>query len=256
MRCSISGKFLPTDTRFNYVEGDIKSYGIYKITNQVNGKYYIGSCFGNNFKTRWQKHLQQLKKEYHPNKHLQYSFNKHGEDNFTFEILESLVRDKSLILSQEQKYLDTIVKDIKSYNFSTKAEGGASSRLSEKDCLDIVNYFLKDEIDSRQQVADKFNICVATVSKILTKKNYNSRNIDENLIEKCKLKGIKNVRTASSKHNISQRKLSNFQAYEMYCLSNYSGVTRNQLSKLYNVNPSTVGDIIKKRTYKNIHKLF
>lgn len=94
---------------------DMKQCGIYKITNKVNNKIYIGSvCTSstsnkkNNFRRRWQFHMNYLRKGKHSNPHLQYSFNKHGEDSFIFEIIE-VIEDKynvSLILDREQYYLD------------------------------------------------------------------------------------------------------------------------------------------------------
>ena len=63
----------------------MKKY-IYKITNLVNGKVYIGQTI--NKKDRWCSHKSKLKHNRHDNKHLQRAWNKYGKDNFTFEILE------------------------------------------------------------------------------------------------------------------------------------------------------------------------
>lgn len=60
--------------------------GIYKIENLINGKVYIGQSI--NIEERWQSHLRDLRKNKHHNQHLQYSFNKYLECNFTFEIIE------------------------------------------------------------------------------------------------------------------------------------------------------------------------
>lgn len=52
-----------------------KIAGIYKITNLVNGKMYIGesrNCF-----SRWQSHKRELKKGRHSNTHLQRAWNKY-----------------------------------------------------------------------------------------------------------------------------------------------------------------------------------
>lgn len=58
---------------------------IYKITNIINKKVYIGKSLT---KYRWKKHLWYLKMGTHINKHLQSSFNKYGIESFTFEIIE------------------------------------------------------------------------------------------------------------------------------------------------------------------------
>ena len=76
--------------------------GIYKITNKVNGKFYIGSSA--NINKRWGRHQHQLECGKHPNKHLQSSWNKHGANNFTFEVL--LEVKVELLLEKEQELLD------------------------------------------------------------------------------------------------------------------------------------------------------
>jgi group I intron endonuclease len=66
-----------------------KTNGIYKITNQKTGRFYIGRAEGKEgFYKRWYHHRWLLRKNNHENSYLQNSYNKHGEDFFTFEILE------------------------------------------------------------------------------------------------------------------------------------------------------------------------
>ena len=57
-----------------------KICGIYKITNKINGKCYIGQS--NDIIKRWKTEY----KWYHINSHLQSAFNKYGLENFDFEI--------------------------------------------------------------------------------------------------------------------------------------------------------------------------
>lgn len=80
------------------------SCGIYSITNNINGNFYIGSCI--NYKTRMKCHVNTLKKGRHCNIKLQRSFDKYGIDNFSFDFLEVVERDKSKIIEREQWYLD------------------------------------------------------------------------------------------------------------------------------------------------------
>lgn len=64
-----------------------KVSGIYTITNRVTGKLYIGESL--DIYRRWHdEHIPQLRKNRHYNKGLQNDFNKYGEENFSFEILE------------------------------------------------------------------------------------------------------------------------------------------------------------------------
>ncbi len=63
--------------------------GIYKITNRVTGRFYIGKSEGKKgFRKRWLSHRQELRRNVHGCSYLQNSYNKYGESCFTFEILE------------------------------------------------------------------------------------------------------------------------------------------------------------------------
>lgn len=62
--------------------------GIYKITNKIDGRSYIGRAI--NIGRRWNAHRGDLNKNIHRNRHLQNAWNKYGSQNFTFEILLDL----------------------------------------------------------------------------------------------------------------------------------------------------------------------
>lgn len=70
---------------YKYDGHSLKS-GIYKITNKLNGRIYIGSA--KLFKVRWNQHSSSLRSQKHQNKFLQADFNKCGEEAFVFEIVE------------------------------------------------------------------------------------------------------------------------------------------------------------------------
>lgn len=75
---------------------DLYKTGIYKITCLSNLKVYIGSACSTKdpskskrgFHVRWENHIRELTKNVHKNKPLQNAWNKYGEENFIFEILE------------------------------------------------------------------------------------------------------------------------------------------------------------------------
>ncbi len=60
---------------------------IYKIENTINGKVYIGQTRVG-FKKRVKEHLYGLRKNSHNNDYLQRAWNKYGEDNFNFSVVE------------------------------------------------------------------------------------------------------------------------------------------------------------------------
>lgn len=90
---------------FNHFNNISKTNGIYKITNIINGKFYIGSSVNCNL--RCKTHLRNLLQNKHINSKLQNSWNTYGKDNFNFEILES-IDSSSKLLEREQYYLDTL----------------------------------------------------------------------------------------------------------------------------------------------------
>lgn len=68
------------------------SIGIYKITNLLNGKVYIGQSV--DIEKRWSTHKAELKNNYHYNFHLQNAWNKYGEESFEFSVVEECDIDK------------------------------------------------------------------------------------------------------------------------------------------------------------------
>lgn len=66
--------------------------GIYKITNKVNGKVYIGKS--KDIKARWKKHIQRSKTSY---LHLYSAMRKYGLENFSFEVLFETARNDRLM---------------------------------------------------------------------------------------------------------------------------------------------------------------
>lgn len=81
-----------------------KICGVDKITNIINGKFYIGSS--NNIKNRWHQHKKKLNEGTHGNTHLQRAWDKYGCDNFIFEIIEEC--SPEVQFEREQYYLDTL----------------------------------------------------------------------------------------------------------------------------------------------------
>lgn len=78
--------------------------GIYKITNLITQDSYIGSSV--NIIQRKNKHFSDLNLNKHFSLHLQRSYNKHGKQNFSFEILAKA--PKEYLIKLEQWFLDKL----------------------------------------------------------------------------------------------------------------------------------------------------
>lgn len=86
--------------------------GIYKITNTINNKCYIGQSI--DVERRMNKHKIDLLNNKHGNEHMQNSFNKYGIDNFKFELL---------IECKAEELDEFEIKYIKEYNSTNRNLG-------------------------------------------------------------------------------------------------------------------------------------
>jgi group I intron endonuclease len=79
--------------------------GIYKITSRIKSeRCYIGS--GININRRWRDHINILRKGTHHSIKLQNHFNKYGESDLVFIIIEPCFNE--FLLIREQYYIDTL----------------------------------------------------------------------------------------------------------------------------------------------------
>jgi len=99
---------------------------IYKIINQVNDKFYIGST--NNQYERFRTHRNKLRNNKHHCAHLQAAWNTYGEEKFVFKVIDVLV-DEQLLQAAEDKWLVEWVGKAECYNHGLRSgapwRGGA-----------------------------------------------------------------------------------------------------------------------------------
>lgn len=103
--------------------------GIYRIVNLSTGKVYIGSAVS--ITRRWAQHKRELRKDIHGNEHLQRAWNKYGESDFNFQIIE-VFEDRTQLLSREQHWIDKCIQDEKGvFNIRVTAGSNLGNKLSE-----------------------------------------------------------------------------------------------------------------------------
>ncbi len=105
------------------------NFGIYGIVNKVNSKVYVGQT-SERFLRRYWHHQWKLRNGSHDNNYLQRAWNKYGEDNFCFIVIEN-VSDVSLLDELEIKYIDKYKKENKSYNMLLGGGGRRGFPISE-----------------------------------------------------------------------------------------------------------------------------
>lgn len=87
--------------------------GVYIIKNTVNNKCYIGSSI--NINKRFAAHKSKLRGNYHPNKFLQASWNKYGENVFEFKVLKECDHD---LAKEEQQLIDLYKSSDNNYGYN------------------------------------------------------------------------------------------------------------------------------------------
>lgn len=98
-----------------------KIAGIYKITNNITGDFYIGSS--KNIKQRWYIHKSPYTLKHHPNVKLYKAMAQYGRDNFTIDVIE----ETNNLREREQywiEYLKPVYNDrhADGYNIERKKE--------------------------------------------------------------------------------------------------------------------------------------
>ena len=113
----------------NKGDGDVSQNnisGIYKIENLVNGKIYVGQSV--NIKKRWKDHKYYLRHNLHQNRYIQRAWNKQGEENYSFSIIEEC--DKELLGEKESYYINLFKSNNFKFGYNCTS-GGENYTLTE-----------------------------------------------------------------------------------------------------------------------------
>lgn len=126
-------------------------HGIYQIRNKVNSKCYVGSS--TDIESRCKEHLYSLYRSDHPNRYLQHAWDKYGEKNFEFLIIEEQ-KDVLKLILREQYYIDELKPE---YNLSPTA-GSPLGYKHTKKVRDEMSQKLKESYtpERRQKISKAF----------------------------------------------------------------------------------------------------
>ena len=133
--------------------------GIYKVTNKVDNKIYVGCS--KNIEKRWTRHKSSCNNPNDRSYNTKFytAMREHGVDNFTFEVLEECSED--LLMQKEKQY----IKDLKAtddsigYNlsiggditgFDKSGENHGNHKLTEADVIEIRELYAKKEKAARE----------------------------------------------------------------------------------------------------------
>lgn len=136
--------------------------GIYGIQNKINGKIYIGKT-GMNFGDRWDSHKSLLRSGKHFNQHLQRAWNKYGEENFEFIVIEDCAVEE--LDDKERYYIELYRKNNLSYNLADGGNGGCflgkhlpeetKRKIGEKNRINMLGKKASEETKNKMSQAQK-----------------------------------------------------------------------------------------------------
>lgn len=135
---------------------------IYKITNQINGKCYIGQTIKSP-EDRWKEHKQHAF-GIHPNdqkKALYQAIRKYGIENFTFEVVQDGITSHEELDKAEIYWINYYNSFVKGYNSTLGGQNYHSILPNEE----IIADYIKTK--SARKTAQKFGIDHSTVDDIL-----------------------------------------------------------------------------------------
>ena len=143
--------------------------GIYVIRNKINNKVYIGQS--TNVNGRWRQHLSHLRRNIHHNEHLQSAWNKYGEINFEFSILE--LCDISCMDELERFYISKY--NSMNANFGYNRESGGN--LKKKSSKETKEKISKNHANVSKENNPFYNKKHSTesIQKFMTNQNYINR---------------------------------------------------------------------------------
>lgn len=142
---------------------------IYKITNKINGKAYVGKTT-RTVQERWEEHLHDsTKKQYYTNRPLYKAIRKYGSDGFTVETLEKV--DLEHLSEREIYWIEYFHTYTEGYNATV---GGDGKILYD---YDFIAQLLR-EGKRYQEIVDIVGCCTKTVAFV--KKKYHIDYVPEN----------------------------------------------------------------------------
>jgi group I intron endonuclease len=169
--------------------------GIYKITNLINNKVYIGESL--DIYRRWDEHRDDLNNNSHHSYKLQSDWNEFRQDNFKFEIISILDEDISnfigeyILIVYEDKYIKQYDSISNGYNVEETLEkvlagekiifnknkdksmlNSCMIKINEfKEFIDENRQIRKNKIYNSKELAKLLNICIDDLKEKLINKN-------------------------------------------------------------------------------------
>lgn len=143
---------------------------IYKITNNINNKIYIGQTI-QTLKARFYKHCidSQQEDKYHKNMAIKKAIFKYGKENFSIELIEEV--EKSMLDEREKYWISYYDSYNKGYNCTLGGQNGATRKCSLTESEEENVIYGKLMGFSSTEIANIYNIDKGTVKNIFKRHN-------------------------------------------------------------------------------------
>ena len=136
--------------------------GIYKITNKINNKIYIGQSV--HIERRWQEHCQESSTSV-----IAKAIKKYGKENFIFEVLEEYqVEDYDKLNEREMYFIhqyNSLVPNGYNVTENTGVQHTTFVTLTKEDFDNIINLLQNTKL-TFEEIAQQFNVNRRTISRI------------------------------------------------------------------------------------------
>lgn len=155
--------------------------GIYKITNKINGKCYIGQSV--NIKQRWREHKSLIngiagtEYSYYP---IYQAFHKYGIENFQFDILEECEIEK---LNIRERYWINYYKSNDSNKGYNQNSGGTDGQFYKKYDYELISKDYLEGMDYKN-LEEKYGCSDGVITRALDYYNIDSEIRKNRRIEK------------------------------------------------------------------------
>ena len=236
----------------------IKLYCVYKITNLLSGKCYIGKTKSNPNR-RWKDHVKVANSKNNKNikqyvSSIHKAIAKYKVENFSFEILEYFQFEKEAY-DKEVIYIKQFNSYYKGYNetLGGRAAKGTARKLTNKQ----IYFIFKDYAEngkSSNDIVDKYELCKESILDILHRRSYIDIIIPDELVYKSWLK-LRCSHKESQDDNYKSKKQYNANKIRIRSIFDdfiSEKYTIKQLADKYNMVIGNLYFILNRETFKNI----
>lgn len=219
--------------------------GIYKITNNITGKVYIGQSgavehrWGNHKRTATSPNYKQYNDE------LYCDMREYGIDNFTFEILEEIDitdREEYWIQKYKNENIDMYNKDFKPHS-----NPGEKFKIFNEEQIDQIINLLSSKKYSNITISKMFNCSSSTIDNINLGKTYRRDNISYPINESFELR-----KRGTMNHNCLYTYDEVLELRKLYVNHTVRDIYENYKELIKDAKYETVEKMIQGSTYKDV----